>query len=119
MPLFFSTTTPPTSSELLNAQIVRIRNNAKASFNQMLEHSNQMVVDVWRNFQFTPQQIITSLSADAVNQLNYSLSLRTHLVSVIAAEGIPLSSIEFFKPLSAYAINGSTVTLIPSAYSGP
>lgn len=119
--IFPSLSTTP--QQLLDNTIVRLKSVVYTEFNGLLEIHNDWVRLVFENFPYSATEIVDALNLteDAVPLFEATTNLRATILSIANSQNFAVSSFQvpLLYPLSAFAITGSTLTLIPSAYSGP
>jgi hypothetical protein len=106
------TTPAETPREIKLANIASmIKSTADNSFRRICEVQKRGVDMVWKNPNFTPQEIIDALGQDAIKIFQYHGALTDYIVSVATTEGIApdikLPTNSFTVDLSAGSITVS------------
>lgn len=120
--MIFPSLSTPSPQQQLDNTVARLKLTVYTEFNGLVETHNDWVRLVFENFPYDPTVIVDALNAsnDSVPLFTATTDLRAVIKNFAATQNLAVSSfpVPLLYPLSAYSISGSTITLIPSAYSG-
>lgn len=113
--LNFDRFTPPTKEQQLASLAERIKEMSKQTFRQLVDTQKRGIEMVWENRNFTPQEVIDALGADAVKVFQYHGALTTFINELIALDG---ANIDVKLPTNEFTVSNGKITVGTGPYTG-
>jgi hypothetical protein len=108
-----NTPTLPTNAEKLANISNRIKSISTRTYNDLVRVQKNGIDAVWKDREFTPQQIVDALGDDAVKIFDFHSGLTQYLVTVSTLDGVDYTPA---LPTHAFTINNGKITITDQPY---
>jgi hypothetical protein len=114
MSILTQTPQPPTDAEKLQRVVKTIKTISARTYDDLVRVQKQGIDSVWKDRDFTPQEIIDALGANAIKVFNMHGKLTDYLVDISAIDNIPYTPA---LPTNTFTINADgSITVTDQPY---
>jgi hypothetical protein len=115
MSILTQTPQPPTDAEKLQRVVKTIKTISSRTYDDLVRVQKQGIDSVWKDRDFTPQEIIDALGTNAIKVFNMHGKLTDYLVDISAIDNIPYTPA---LPTNTFTINADgSITVTDQPYT--